>query len=613
MERGRGARLKFPTGASVTTNAASVTLAGAGATIAALGGAATNNASLTVTGDAALTTSGNLSNTANLTVGAGSTIAVGGARSQTPAGTLNEGISGTPASGQFGKLAITGAAMLAGTFHLDLASGFTPPTGSVYPVLTYASAAGTFSSFTGLPQQMTQVQGPTSLNLLVAAASGIDLLPTVTAPTSAAPGEPIAVNWSVTNQGSSAASGSWLDAVYLSPASTITPASVLLGTVQRNGGLNAGVSYNASLTTSVPALVPGNWNVLVVADSHYSVADQDRANNTQAATAPLQVTLPAATLGTPIDGSFTALGQDRYYQVTVPADGSLVLSLASVVSGYFAMYASQGVIPTPYNYQYASIQQQPPSGMFVPPEAQLRLTVPQAVAGATYYILVRNVSGAAATANYTLTAAQSTVLSVSGFGPTTAGNAGKITVQIDGTNFTSKTTASVTRGSTTIDASSIALLDSGRIFATFDLIGAAPGDYALTVRDGALIRACSGCAPGDSRHGGEADAGGEHAGHHPHRPHGHAGHQLHQRNEQRHRRSVPDRLFQQSAGALQHRRQPEQLHEPGAVAGGCAKRPGGDRATRPERPADADASEQRPDRRRGLASRGVPHADGPGH
>ena len=54
-------------------------------------------------------------------------------------------------------------------------------------------------------------------------------------------------------------------------------------------------------------------------------------------------------------GSFTAAEQDNYYQVTVPAGGSLVVSVASAASsGALAVYVSQGTLPTPYNDQEAA-------------------------------------------------------------------------------------------------------------------------------------------------------------------------------------------------------------------------------------------------------------------
>ena len=54
------------------------------------------------------------------------------------------------------------------------------------------------------------------------------------------------------------------------------------------------------------------------------MADPNRSNNTLAATTGLlDVTLPSLTLGAPLNDTFTAADQDHYYQVTVPAGGTL--------------------------------------------------------------------------------------------------------------------------------------------------------------------------------------------------------------------------------------------------------------------------------------------------
>src|SRR5439155_2290134 len=64
------------------------------------------------------------------------------------------------------------------------------------------------------------------------------------------------------------------------------------------------------------------------------------------------------------------------------------------------------------------------------------------------------------------------------------GNAGTVTVEIDGTNFTPQATASLTLGTTTISASAVNFVSASQLFATFNLTGAAAGSYTLSVRQG---------------------------------------------------------------------------------------------------------------------------------
>jgi RHS repeat-associated protein len=474
-----GATLQFPSGTNIITNNATVSLDGSGASIAALAGLNSNSGSVSLTNGAAFTTAGDFSNSGGLTAGAGSTFTIAGNYTQTAAGTLDVQLGGTPASGQFGQVAAQGAATLDGNLNASLVNGFTPASGQDFPVMTFASASGSFATVTGLGTSLTESLNPISLDLVATAPSSTDLQVTqVSAPTTATAGQSITVSWQVSNAGSQDASGSWQDSVYLSPTPTITSRSILLGAVAQSGSLAASGSYNASWSGAVPALPPGNYYVLVQADSLYQVADANRGNNTRVAdTGQLAVSVPALTPGTPSQGTFTAANQDQYYQVSVPAGGSLVVSLASAASsGATALYVSQGPLPTPYSYQEAAVVANQPNQT---------VTVPQVLTAQTYYILAHSVASNAATSAYTLTVTQGSAMTVSApAAPYTGGNGGNVTIEIDGTNFTPQTTASLSLGGTTIAASAIDFVNASQIFATFNLSGAAAGSYTLSVQQG---------------------------------------------------------------------------------------------------------------------------------
>ncbi|HQU43588.1 MAG TPA: CARDB domain-containing protein, partial [Pirellulales bacterium] len=377
--------INFPNATSITANAANITLNGSGAAMTALA-LASNSGTLALTNGASLSTPGDFSNSGTLTLG--SVLTVGGNFTQTSAGTLNEQIGGSPSSGNFGQIAASGSATLAGNFNVSLVNGFTPVGGQIFPALKYTSVTGSFATTTGLPTGMTvNQQTATELDLAMPSA-GADLgVTSATAPTTATVGQSITVNWQVNDENGAAATGTWQDSVYLSSTQSVTSNSVLLGSVQHTGGLAANGSYKGTLTAAVPAVARGNYDVLVVADSLFQVPDPDRGNNTLAATTgQLAVSVPGLTLGAPANGSFTAADQDQYYEVTVPAGGSLAVTLTSSAnSGATALYVSQGVEPTPYSYQFAATANQPNE----------TLSVPNA-AGGTYYILVHSVSGAAA-------------------------------------------------------------------------------------------------------------------------------------------------------------------------------------------------------------------------
>ena len=424
-----GANLEFPTGTAINTNAANISLGGPGATIAAVTGLAANSGSFTLTGGANFSTIGAFANSGQVTVGAGSILTVSSTFIQSSAGALNIQIGGVPGSGQIGDVAVSTTATLAGALNIALVNAFDPAAGQVFQVLTFTSVTGAFTAFGGLNPFFTQQLQPNAQEIVDTSTNAVDLDATsVAAPTAATAGQQITVSWRVTNLSSLAATGSWQDSVYLSTAPTITLTSVLVGTVEQNSGLAASANYTGSLTAAVPALEPGFYYVLVQVDSLYQVPDPNRANNTLAAgTGQLDVSVPALTVGVGFNDSFTAADQDRYYQVTVPAGGTLSVTLQSHAnSGATALYVSQGTLPTPFNYQEAAA---------IPNQANQTVVVPQVQKATTYFILANSVSGNAATATYTLTAAQGSGLTVSAISSYAGGNAGNVTIEIDGTNF----------------------------------------------------------------------------------------------------------------------------------------------------------------------------------
>jgi RHS repeat-associated protein len=478
-----GASLQFSANGTITSNQATLTLNGAGAAFVGLGSLASNAGSLAITGGAVFTVSGDFANSGTLTVGAGSTLNVAGnfANSET----LNVQVGGAPGSGHFSQIIAGGSATLAGAYDLSVVNAYTPAVGQQYTTITFASATGNFTSFAGLSPYFTESLTATA-QVLTAVASPVDLvLSNVNAPISASVGQAIAVTWQVTNQSNQLAPGPWQDSVYLSATPSITSTSVLLAAVPQTAGLAANGQYSGNWTGAVPALPPGPYFILVDTDSLYQAADTNRANNIEAATTgELQIAVPTLTLGTPLSDSFTGADEDRYYQVTVPTGGSLQFFLSSVVgSGGVALYASQGTLPTPFNYQYA---------VNAAAVASPTLTIPAAQPG-TYYLLAHSIAGTAATSAFSLEAAQTSALAISALSKNPGSNYGNFTIEIDGAGLTPNATVTLTSinginghpfAST---AQSIDFINSSQIFATFNLgtiDGEGAGFYRLTAAAG---------------------------------------------------------------------------------------------------------------------------------
>jgi hypothetical protein len=139
--------LNITTGANITTNQGSVTLDGAGSLFPRIDTLATNalGGSFTIKNGRNFTTVGDFTNNGTLGVGSGSIFTVTGNYTQGSGGTLEVQIGGPPASGQFGQLAVTGTARLAGTLTVSLIDPFMPDPGDGFAFMTFASATGTCS------------------------------------------------------------------------------------------------------------------------------------------------------------------------------------------------------------------------------------------------------------------------------------------------------------------------------------------------------------------------------------------------------------------------------------------------------------------------------------
>ena len=316
--------LELPISTAITNNAGNLVV-GSGSLILGISGLTTNSGSFTVAEGGTFNVTGDLNNSGVITLRGMLNVAAN--YTQSAGATLNEQVAGQAAN-QLGQLGIVGTATLDGTFHLDLVNGFTPTDGQDFFVVFFDDVVGNFTAFTGLGANFTTSLNANNLELLYAVPAAADLLTTsVAGPSAVTAGQPVTVTWDVTDAGAEPATGPWQDSVYLSRTPATTPDSVYLGAATFAPGLDAGGGYTGTFTETVPAVAPGDYYFLVQVDSLYQVSDADRSNNVLAADDPVAVSVPALVLGSPMNGAFTAGNQDQYYQVLVPAGGSLQIAL----------------------------------------------------------------------------------------------------------------------------------------------------------------------------------------------------------------------------------------------------------------------------------------------
>ncbi len=309
------------------------------------------------------------------------------------------------------------------------------------------------------------------------ATSNVDLTTlNVTGPTTGTQGMSATVNWTVTDVGTGAATGSWSDAVYLSDTPTWTPYARFLTRVQHTGDLGPGQSYSGTATFTLNNVLPGNHYFIVRTNDLQDVFEGLAfANNAAAAPTPIGFAMPTLTPGTPYSDRFTAAGQSNYYQVAVAAGQTLVFNLQSAGgSGSVELYVSRGAVPSRSQFDFSA-----GSGLTASP----RIVVPTTQPG-TYYVLAYAASGAVATSAFTLTAGTAG-FGVTGASPNTAGNSGPVTIAVTGAGLTAATQASlVAPDGTTLPATATQLGDATQLYATFDLTGKATGSYGVKLTQG---------------------------------------------------------------------------------------------------------------------------------
>ncbi len=289
--------------------------------------------------------------------------------------------------------------------------------------------------------------------------------------TTATVGQSLGVTFTVKNEGTQKTPvSSWVDSVYLSPSSTIGATAVLLGQVTSPGAVAAGASYQETVTASVPALLPGQYFVIVQADSGDVVPDTNRGESTLASSAAISVTVPSLSIGTPLSGTISG-GQDLCFEVSPSAGEDVTVVASSSVAGFAAVFESSSGIPstTTFDQSASNAGQATQAVEFFDPQA------------GPYFVLLEGQTAAGSGISFTLTAAPA-ALSLTGLGATSGSNAGQVTVPLFGTFFQTGLQASLVGTNNASQAAvSVFIASRTQAYATFNLSTLALGTYEVQV------------------------------------------------------------------------------------------------------------------------------------
>jgi subtilase family serine protease len=124
---------------------------------------------------------------------------------------------------------------------------------------------------------------PSPQPLLIQLPPPSDLVVTdITVPAAAKSGDPVHLSWTVKNQGTNPAAGTWTDSVYLSTDNVWDINDIPLGRTRRDvAGLAAGTSYSLSLDATLPPAKPGQYRIIVRSDIFNEVYEgSNESNNT---------------------------------------------------------------------------------------------------------------------------------------------------------------------------------------------------------------------------------------------------------------------------------------------------------------------------------------------
>ena len=202
-------------------------------------------------------------------------------------------------------------------------------------------------------------------------------------PLSAQTGDPIHLEWTVSDHSTVPANGAWTDAIYVSTDAIWDIHDTLVGRVTHNGPLGPGASYTATLDSVLPVLKPGTYHFIVRTDLYNEVYEgTDEGNNKTASPGVFTVTVPEIHLSVPFNTTLST-GEDRLFQLTVAQGQTLSVDLTTSASNAAnEIFLRYGDVPTSFLFD-ASYQS--------PLQPDQTATIPRTQAG-TYYILVRGQS-----------------------------------------------------------------------------------------------------------------------------------------------------------------------------------------------------------------------------
>ncbi|RLB90874.1 MAG: hypothetical protein DRH50_11770, partial [Deltaproteobacteria bacterium] len=349
---------------------------------------------------------------------------------------------------------------------------------------------------------------PSSVPMIIDLAPPTDLMvEEITVPETGEVSEPITVTYTVKNvtTNNEHAKGYWADSLYISADAVWDLGDKLIGRVELepdpdNPGkmrpifrdLAPDESYTGSLTGILPAVLPGDYRIIVRTDIFDDINEgANDANNKLASSDTLNVSVGTLQLDVDFKDTFT-VGRERLYEITVPSGETLEVSLVAddktIANELYVRYEG---LPDSIHYDAAF-----EGHLWSDQVARVPLTE-----AGTYYILVRSAGWQDAARELDpdaepITCGITVKARLLPFGirdvrPETGGDSRYVTLEVLGARFSDSAIVKLIRPQIAeYEAISYEIVNATRIIATFDLTDAPHGlyDVQVTNPDGQTAR-----------------------------------------------------------------------------------------------------------------------------
>lgn len=360
----------------------------------------------------------------------------------------------------------------AGELYTETRS-FTVPRGLSGRFYVFGVADSGNSVFERNAEQNNVAFDPTSVEVQLAPPADL-VVGTVTVPANGVPGQNATISYTVTNQGTNAALGSWNDSIYLSSDAQWDIGDTFFGRVLHTGDVAGGASYSETLTAALPGVLPGNYYAIVRSDIRNQIPESNEQNNIGASLTRFELDAEQLTLDVP-DTGILGERQAVYYRVDAPAGETLRIKFnsASEIAAN-ELYIRYGEMPSRSTFDVG----------FSEPLSSDQEVIIAATRAGTYYVLAYGDDVPGTPANYEIEA-EILDFSVQDISTKRGSNRGQVTMTISGAKFSPDDVVSLIGpdGSRRI-ATQVLWKDSTELWATFDLQGLNPEQYDVRVDKG---------------------------------------------------------------------------------------------------------------------------------